>query len=135
MEDFSLNLNIRKLKSHVMKLKGKSGMIDCVVLPIEANHMVTGNDGSYDALYLNFNGHAIKNPAPNSKNTHLVKQNLPKDIYTLLSEEDRKNLPIVGNAIVWGSSRTSAPEDYPVEVPESNSGQENYTEDSNDLPF
>lgn len=132
MEDFSLNLNLRKLKSHVMKLKSKSGMIDCVILPIEANHFVVTGD-NFNAIYMDLNGIVIKNPAPNSKNTHLVKQQLPKDVYANLSESEKKDLPIVGNAIVW-EARASAPNDFPLEVPIV-ATDNSFSDQPDDLPF
>lgn len=132
MEDFSLNLNLRKLKSHIMKLKGQTGMIDCIVLPIEANNFVATGE-NYEGLFLDLTGRVIKNPAPDQKHTHLVKQQLPKKVYDQLSESERKSLPIVGNAIVWGA-RASAPNDFPLEVPIV-ATDNSFSDQPYDLPF
>ena len=36
------------------------------------------------------------------KDTHLVKQSLGKDVYDAMTEDEKKNQPILGNLRVWG---------------------------------
>jgi len=112
MGNISIKLNLRQLKSHVMKLKGKSGMIDCLVLPVEANCLFVGEKGIYLDLY----GYEIKERKPDRKQTHIIKQSFPEDVYRLFNDDDKKNLPIVGDAILWGRIEPE-PVEYLVEQP------------------
>ena len=127
MGNISIKLNLRQLKSHVMELKGKSGMVKCIVLPIEANALFEGEKG----IYLDLQGYEIKERKPDRKQTHLIKQSFPETIYKLFSEEDKKNLPIVGDAILWGRSEPD-PQEYEVEPPKQD---DPVNIDPNDLPF
>lgn len=109
MSQISSNLNLAALKHSRKMMAGISGPIDCIVIPIEANHLVIGEKG----LYLNISHIEIKNPAPNQKDTHLVKQNMPKPIYDAMTDEERKSQPILGNSIVWGA-RSFEPALHPI---------------------
>lgn len=121
MSNITTKLNLSGLKCVIQKKKGKSGDIDCLVIPIDQNHLFRGEKG----VYLDLTHIPLKNQRENSKDTHLVKQQLPKDVYNSMSEDERKEMPILGNTVVWGSSGNSvgnAPE--PEEIDE-----------SDDLPF
>lgn len=129
MGNISIKLNLRQLKSHVMKMKGKSGMINCLVLPIEANNLFVGEKG----IYIDLQAYEIKEKKSDRKQTHIIKQSLPDDIYRLLSEDDKKSLPIVGDAILWGRTEPE-PVEFHVDVPDVNDNTNGYAP-SNDLPF
>lgn len=101
MSNISTKLNLSGLKSVIQTKKGKSGDIECLVIPIDQNHLFRGEKG----IYLDLTHIPLKNPR--DKDTHLVKQSLPKDVYSAMSEEDRKAMPILGNTIVWGSGVNS----------------------------
>jgi hypothetical protein len=93
-------------KSAIMKVKNKSGVeVDCVAIPIELNNLFKGEKG----VYADFVAFDIKNPKADSKDTHLVKQSLPKDILEKMSDEDKNALPIFGNLRVWGERTESEP--------------------------
>jgi len=124
MGNISIKLNLRQLKSHVMKMKGKSGM-----LPIEANNLFVGEKG----IYIDLQAYEIKEKKSDRKQTHIIKQSLPDDIYRLLSEDDKKSLPIVGDAILWGRTEPE-PVEFHVDVPDVNDNTNGYAP-SNDLPF
>jgi hypothetical protein len=68
----------------------------------------------------------LKERKPDRKDTHLVKQGFPKEVFDTFSDEEKKALPILGNLVVWDYSE---PAPVNVEVDET---QENET---NDLPF
>lgn len=122
--NISININLRQLKSVVESRKMADGtMGDCLVIPIKANHLVVGEKNK--GVHLDLAAHASTNPKPDRKDTHLVKQNLPKDVYGKLNEEERKSMPILGNAILWGS-REAEPQEASIEKPE---------EEQDDLPF
>ena len=98
MSNISIKLNLLQLKVAVRKMNSeKSGTIDCLVIPIDQNHLFRGNKG----IYLDLQAFELKNKKEDSKDTHIVKQSLPKEVYDGLTEQDRKDMPILRNAIVW----------------------------------
>lgn len=105
MANFSTKINLATLKHSRMLMKGKSGQVDCLIIPIEQNNLYKGEKG----LYLDLTHIEIKNPAEGQTDSHLVKQNLPKEVYEKLSEEEKKALPILGNSKVWISQYNEAP--------------------------
>jgi len=99
MSNISGKLNLMQLKAAIRSMTGKDGLpIDCVVLPIEANHLFKGEKG----IYLDITAFEIKEKKGESKDTHLVKQSLPKEVYDALTDDQKKALPILGNLRVWG---------------------------------
>lgn len=127
MANISVHLNLRRLQSGQMKIKGKSGeLVECVVIPIDANNLVRGEKG----VYLDLMGFELKERKPDRKDTHLVKQSLPKEQFEKLTDEQKKELPILGNMTVWGQ-----PEADPVNFGfETNTAAVTQGDDS-DLPF
>jgi hypothetical protein len=114
MGNISIKLNLEGLKHVKQTKKGKDGKdILCLVIPIEANHLYAGAKGTY----LDLQGFEIRNPKEGSKDTHLVKQSLPKEVYGAMSEQERNSTPILGNLIVWGGqSQSQAVEVVQAEV-------------------
>jgi len=98
MSNISGKLNLMQLKAAIRSMNGKSGPIDCLVIPIEANHLFRGDKGIYLDLI------AFENKAKNDviKDTHLVKQSLPKEVFEAMTEDEKKSQPILGNLRVWG---------------------------------
>lgn len=104
MSNFSTRINLATLKHSRKILKGQSGEVDCLIIPIKENNLFIGEKG----LYLDLTHLEVKNPAEGQTDSHLVKQNLPKEIYETLSEEEKRALPILGNSKVWGSQQSEA---------------------------
>ena len=99
-------LNLMQLKAAIRKMNGANGPIDCIVIPIEANHLFRGEQG----VYLDLIAFESKTKNEKIKDTHLVKQSLPKEVLELMSDEERKSQPIIGNLRVWGEYQESAPQ-------------------------
>ena len=100
MSNISTKLNLAALKHKRGTVQGE----DCIIIPIDKNNLYKGEKG----LYLNLTHIEVKNPATDQKDTHLVKQDLPKELYNNLSEEEKKSMPILGNSILWGSRNEPA---------------------------
>jgi hypothetical protein len=98
MSNISVKINLRQLKSAIRTMKGATGDIECVVIPIAANHLVKGEKG----VYLDLTGFELKEKKADRKDTHLVKQTLPKEVFETMSDEEKQKTPILGNMIVWG---------------------------------
>lgn len=101
-------------------IKGQSGDIECLVIPIAQNNLFKGEKG----VYLELTGFEIKNKANGSKDTHLVKQSLPKEIYEKLTDDQKKAQPVLGSHILW-SSQSGTMGEAPIVVQKEN----------DDLPF
>lgn len=100
MSNISTKVNLAALKHSVKKLKGQTGEVECLIIPIEANSLFKGEKG----VYLDLTGFEIKNKANESKDSHLVKQSFPKEVYEKMTDEDKKAQPIIGSHILWGQS-------------------------------
>lgn len=118
MANISIKLNLRQLKSEVLKREGKD---DCIIIPIKQNNLFVGEKG----IYLDVSAIELKNPIEGSKKTHLLKQNLNKEVYGKMSKEEKEAMPILGDAIYWGK-REAAPQDVKTDISK---------EETDDLPF
>lgn len=133
MGNISIKINLKQLKHVEREMKGQGGkLIKCLIIPMEENMIYQGEKGAY----LSLTAIEIKDRSKFSadqKDTHLVKQDIPKDKYEAMSEEERKAMPILGNAILWGRQEAT-----PMESGEmSNSAVDAYINDAeaDDLPF
>ena len=112
-------LNLLQLKGVVKKLKGQSGDVECLVLPIDDNKFYRGEKG----IYLDLIAFEIEKKG-DSKDTHLVKQSLDKETRDLMTDDELKAMPILGNLRVWDSNYESDPVSSTT-----------VTEEDDDLPF
>jgi hypothetical protein len=102
----TIKLNLMQYKAAIMKVKNKSGVeVDCVAIPIDLNFLYRGEKG----VYADFVAFEIKDKKSDSKDTHLVKQSMPKEVLEKMSKEDRNELPIFGNLRVWDERAESEP--------------------------
>ncbi len=122
MSNISIKINLRQLKSAVRKMKGVSGDVECLIIPIDQNHLVKGEKG----VYLDMQAYELKEKKADRKDTHLIKQSLPKEVFDAMTDEEKKTTPIIGNLVVWGYSE---PAPVNVEIAETQPGE------SDDLPF
>jgi hypothetical protein len=122
MAKISGKINLAMLTGAVRTMKGRDGDVECFVMPIEQNNLFKGEKG----IYLDIIAFEI-DPSKrheDSKDTHLVKQSFSKKDRGLMSEEEIKSKPIIGNLQVWGNY-----EQEPV------ADLEAKPEDEDDLPF
>lgn len=94
MGNFNLKLDLSKLKNACVKdLKGASGMIKCLIIPVADNNLfISEKTGS---VYLDCECKEVQNPKYDQ--THFVKRRYTKEQYYQMDAEDRKNIPIIGN--------------------------------------
>lgn len=119
--NISGSINLLMLKGAVKKMKAQSGEIDCLVIPIDQNNLFRGEKG----VYLNLIAFEITAKKEGSKDTHLVKQSLPKEKRESMTEEQLKAMPIIGNLAVWVEGGfNQEPLTDPTPIPE-----------ADDLPF
>ena len=89
-------INLTKLKSAIKTLKGKSGEVECIIIPIAENRLYKGEKG----VYLDLVGWE-KKEIKEDKQTHLIKQSLPKEVLDKMSDEEKNAMPILGGTTDW----------------------------------
>jgi hypothetical protein len=122
MSNISIKINLRQLKSAVRTMKSASGEIECLIIPINQNHLFKGEKG----VYLDMQAYELKEKKADRKDTHLIKQGFPKEVFDAMTDEEKKLTPILGNLVVWGFSE---PAPVNVEIAETAEGTDG------DLPF
>jgi hypothetical protein len=119
MSNFSIKLNLSLLTgAFVTDLKGKYSTKRCLCIPIDEANLFQGQKGCYVDLT------AIEVQNSQYGDTHCVKQNLPSDVYSKMTEGERRAMPILGN--VKPFKKPEIPVDPANEVT---------VEEKNDLPF
>jgi|SRR5690625_2217151 len=115
MSNISTKIDLLKIPGAMRtELTGKNGKpVKVVVLPIEYANLYNGEKG----VYLDLIGFPLRNPDPSRKDTHLVKQSLPK-------EKQKDTDPILGSHIQWGAPVQAVAEEAQV-----------IEEDDDDIPF
>lgn len=113
MGNISTKVNLGALKNAAIIMSGKNKDVECLLIPIAQNHLYKNDKGVVSLELIGFEIAADKRKA-DSKDTHLVKQSLSKDILEKLTDEEKKAFPILGNHVNWdesggGSSNVSAP--------------------------
>lgn len=107
--NLKMKIILSGLKHVVRQEKRKDGsMVECLIIPIDQNYLYRGKDG---AMYLDLT--AIESTSPPKegfKDTHFIKQSLPKEVYDKLTDEERKATPIMGNLFPWSAMGSSAPQ-------------------------
>lgn len=134
MSNISIKLNLRQLKHVEREMTNKDGKkIKVLILPVEENMIFQGEKGAY----LNLTAIEIKDRSKFSadqKDTHLVKQDIKKEIYDAMSEDQRRSMPILGNAILWGRQEAAPQESGELSASAVDQYMDNSDEES-DLPF
>jgi len=96
-------INLLMLKGAIKIMKAQSGEIECLIIPIAQNNLFKGEKG----IYLDLIAFELENKKEGQKDTHLVKQSLSKEIRAVMSEEDLKAMPILGNLSLWADGFNS----------------------------
>lgn len=91
--NYNVKLDLSKLtKVAAVNLTGRSGeKVKCVVISVEENEIFLSEKGG---IYLDLTAIAMKEERYGQ--THLIKKSIPSDIYKVLSDEAKKNQPIIG---------------------------------------
>lgn len=92
MSNFGIKIDCLKLKGAFMRnLQGKTSTKRCLIIPVDdCDGMFLGEKG----CYLNLT--AIEMQNPQYSDTHCIKADLPKERRETMSEEDIRNIPILG---------------------------------------
>lgn len=130
MADFG-KINLASMESYkIVDLKDDKGNpMKAIVLPIEKNNLFLSKEGN---VYLDLVIFKRKEPFKNEDGavvqTHLVKQSLPKEVREAMSDEEKRNQPIIGNMCIWEGG--GAPPE-----PKANKQDDSFNPSEDDLPF
>lgn len=92
MENLSIKIDLAKLNGAFIKeIAGRTETKNCLVIPINDASLFQGQKG----IYLDLLAREMKDSRYGD--THIVKQNLPKEKYQALTEDERRNQPILGS--------------------------------------
>lgn len=90
--NYQAKIDIKKLnKAFVMPIAGKSATVECVCIP--TSEFYKGKNGE---LYCSMEIIERKNGVGQYGDTHFVKQQIEKESYKAMTEEQRKAIPILG---------------------------------------
>lgn len=92
MENFGIKIDLLKLKGAFMRnLKGRTVTKRCLIIPVDdCDGMFLGEKG----CYLNLT--AIEMQNPQYSDTHCIKADMPKERRETMTEEEIRNIPILG---------------------------------------
>lgn len=117
------SLNLSGLKHVMMDKKGKSGMVKGIFIPLEANHLQENDKNSN--VYFPLVAFEMKEAKDYA--THIVKQSLPKEVREAMSQEEKNEMPILGNLKTSNGAPSEA---------NNNASEETFVADGDDdLPF
>ena len=120
-------MNLAKLVSVVRKRKTKSGEeIDVLIIPIKKNNLYLSQKGAVYLDIVAFESGSIK------EYTHMVKQSIGGDVYKAMTDQEKRDKPILGNLEYIGDSPA------PTQTASADLPKEDIVEDtepSDDLPF
>lgn len=93
MSNFNIRLDLLRLQgTFTRNLQGKTATKRCIIIPIDDNPGVyLGEKG----CYLNLSAYETQNNQYGD--THMVKQNLPKEVRERMTEDERRSQPVLGN--------------------------------------
>lgn len=92
MSNSGIKVNLLKLQgAFVTNLKGKTETKRCLVIPVDDARLYVGQKGCY------LNMTAIEMQNSQYGDTHCIKQNLDREVYEAMTEEERNAMPIIGS--------------------------------------
>ena len=93
MSNYNIRLDLLRLQgAFTRNLRGKTTTKRCLIIPIDDNPgMFLGEKGCY------LNAVAYETQNGQYGDTHMVKPDLPKEVRERMTEDERRNQPILGN--------------------------------------
>jgi hypothetical protein len=128
--NYGIKLDLLKLEgAFVRDLQGKTATKRCIIIPVEDNDIFVGRKGCYLDLT------AIEMANPQYGETHLVKRDIPKAKRDVMTDDQRRAIPIVGGLKpIQPREQQQSPQQSPVSNAEPYNTQE-AEEGGEELPF
>lgn len=92
MSNFGMKIDLLKLNGAFLKnIKGKTTTKRCLIIPVDdCDGMYLGEKGCYLSMT------AIEMQEPRYNDTHCIKPDIPKERREAMSDEEIRNIPIIG---------------------------------------
>ena len=92
MSNFGIKIDLLKLKGAFLKnIKGTTATKRCLIIPVDdCDGMFLGEKGCYLSMT------AIEMQEPRYNDTHCIKPDIPKERREAMSDEEIRNIPIIG---------------------------------------
>lgn len=128
--NYNVKIDLKKLnKVAVMDIQGKNGLTKCVVIPVKENNIYV-SDKANGGIYLDLKG--IEAREMKFGQSHFLKRTVGKEAYNQMTEDERRNMPIVGSLSPY-DNQGMASNSQPMEQPKENTSNGDY--DGTELPF
>lgn len=89
--NYNIKIDLTKINSAALvNIKGKTATKQCIVIPVEDAGLFVGEKG----VYLNLQ--AIELKEQKFEQTHMVKMDVRSEAYKAMTEDERKQIPIIG---------------------------------------
>lgn len=125
MENYEIKINLLKLEGAQIKM-GKDGK-NYFFVPVDEAGIYHNEKSCYLDLI------AFENKNSQYGDTHFLKQSVTKEKYNSMSDEQRKQAPIIGNMKIKEGKRAVFPE--PNTVQQSQSFYQSQPQNDEELPF
>lgn len=92
MSNFGMKIDLLKLNGAFLRnLQGKTTTKRCLIIPVDdCDGMYLGEKGCYLSMT------AIEMQEPRYNDTHCIKPDIPKERREAMSDEEIRNIPIIG---------------------------------------
>ena len=128
--NYNVKIDLKKLeKVAVMPIQGKTGLIKCVVIPVEENNIFV-SEKTNGGIYLDLKASEVREMRFGQ--SHILKRTVGKEAYSKMTKEEIINMPIVGSLSPY-DNQGMASNNQPMEQPKENTSNNNY--DGTELPF
>ena len=92
---YNVKIDLKKLeKVAVMPIQGKTGLIKCVVIPVEENNIFV-SEKTNGGIYLDLKASEVREMRFGQ--SHILKRTVGKEAYSKMTKEEIINMPIVGS--------------------------------------
>ncbi len=111
MKNFNLKIDLTKLRGTLVSELNFGGQVmRCVIIPIKKAGLFEGRKGCYlDARMVECSS--------SYGDSHFIRQSVGANDYKAMTEEERREIPIIGNAKPASESSSQAPAPIPTPMP------------------
>ena len=112
LPNFNVRINLLALKE-VYQTTAQINNVPtfCILIPINSNELYSGDKG----IYLDSTAWALKN-VKEGGNTHLLKQTFNKETYKEMTDEDKRNIPIIGGLTPFKDTMNFEPKTIETDI-------------------
>ena len=126
--NISANINLAGLKHEIVKKGGKH----LLVIPVEDNDLYHSKQRGN--VYLKIVGFPFTSKLADSPDTHMFKKAVDSEVYSKMSEEDRRRVPVLGGGHLFGPGKSKLGSN-PNAINTGYSSIIDSDEEGEDLPF